>query len=770
MANWLSLYFIVLTSVLTINSQVQIPQNFIPFGGDQGDQKLARPIDTISSPIPIKIRFPYFNEKYDIIHIYSSGLILFGNRTYVLPHNSPGPFPLKDFICVAPYSADTDQTVDPTSDIFYREIDDTSTLRIITEMVKTGFPTLVSHTMLWAYVVTWYKVPPGHGWSTPRNTFQAIITTNGIYSFTIFTYYKLEWSAGAWGGYPQVEFNAGDQENYYTIEKSFSPNIQSIVDDSNIGVQGQFIFHTTGDIGNVECNTKDGLLISPYRGLTFGGYDFRLYGICFNETSYIVEIDNHVVDTCEISLMYIVCTMPMLYDGPTLLIKLYNSNRTLIASTEFIVEIPPDNSIIYLAFHTLGTEIWRLTLNLILDRKKLTESTEDCKRWHSEQLNPESYIEQIPTCFCRVPSTGRDPFPNPLPGGTFQIDSGCDFHKDLDKTCAYHQGARGCYREQQKQRGPGAQCCYDSNGRWINNPKNGGGTLDVQAPTGSLLQILKHHRVDVAPFYWCCRGGQASELCQLYFEKRPAGKCENEILPILAGGNGDSHFLTLDGTNYTFSGYGEYVLLNIENILEVQVRLAPIASDELENQATSIVAFVIKNRNYARVQFELFQSLKLVEIRVNNRLIESNDINDEHTIFNFGESWRTTSNMSLFYYIVNDNHDKHQNLNYRPILKSELFEKYQNSTRLTIAQQTCEVLSSSQQKEQCVYDVLITNDKTMLKLHQDFHTSVDDWKEYADLVEQELNTTTTTISATKAGSARLSLHFSLIIFMLIIIQ
>ncbi|CAF4397133.1 unnamed protein product, partial [Didymodactylos carnosus] len=422
-----------------------------------------------------------------------------------------------------------------------------------------------------------------------------------------------------------------------------------------------------------------------------------------------------------------------------------------------------------------------------------------------------------------------------------------------------------CYRGQQKQRGPGAQCCYDSNGRWINNPKNGGGTLDVQAPTGSLLQILKHHRVDVAPFYWCCKGGgQASELCQLYFEKRPAGKCENEILPIPAGGNGDPHFLTLDGTNYTFNGYGEYVLLNIENILEVQVRLAPIASDELENQATSIVAFVIKNKNYARVQFELFQSLKLVEIRVNNRLIESSifqtshnnddnddtlsqmlwmmgktvkfdndnvaitqlnltifkiqysnqinfiidirkqydflniitilsqtlkekckgllgnidkdqtnhlmfsngtiltsaDINDEHIIFKFGESWRTTSDMSLFYYIANDNHGKHQNLKYRPIFKSELFQKYQNSARLTVARQTCEVLSSTQQKEQCIYDILITNDTTMLELHQDFHTSVDDWKEYAELVEQEL----------KPGSARLSSHFSLITFMLIITQ
>ncbi|CAM2704992.1 unnamed protein product [Rotaria socialis] len=92
---------------------------------------------------------------------------------------------------------------------------------------------LYSHGLILFGNVT-YNLPHQPPGLFPLRDF-AIITTNGLYLFTIFTYNQLPWSAGAWGGFPQV------------------------VSESNIGVAGQFIFHTTDPVNDVQCNTTQGL-------------------------------------------------------------------------------------------------------------------------------------------------------------------------------------------------------------------------------------------------------------------------------------------------------------------------------------------------------------------------------------------------------------------------------------------------------------------------------------------------------------------------------
>jgi hypothetical protein len=148
-------------------------KNFLPFGTIHGDATMPRQLDAVTAPISINTNFPFFGKGYDVIRVYSHGLILFGNITYTLPHNPPGAFPLENFVCAAPYWADTDISQDPSSNIFYREIIDDATLIQISRMVRNGFPLLSAHQMLWAYVVTWHRVP-GHETSPARNTYQVI--------------------------------------------------------------------------------------------------------------------------------------------------------------------------------------------------------------------------------------------------------------------------------------------------------------------------------------------------------------------------------------------------------------------------------------------------------------------------------------------------------------------------------------------------------------------------------------------------------------------
>jgi hypothetical protein len=704
--------------------------NLIPFGTEHDDKIFEHELNDMTDPINITVRYPFFNTYYDQIRISSHGLIVFGNNSCLPSSKIPSKFPLEDLVCVAPYWIDTNITNDSISHIYYREIlvkTEAKTLHQITKIIRNGFPKLSAQRMLWAFVVTWYEIGDNKD-QTNRNTYQAILTTNGFYSFTLFTYDKLQWSEGSSGIHSSIGFNAGDQINYYQFKKSFSSRIMSIVDDSNIGIPGQFVFHTTGVVSDVQCETSVGLQISPFRGSIYGGYEFRLHGICFNQSDYEINIDGQILDDCRVlNSLYIVCTMPMLMDSGKLKVELFHKeNKSLIDSTDFLAHVPEDHGELILSnyvnlthqiadpnndeliLHFQSNAITRKYLfriviydyatQLLSDNQSLYNRTQQridlglgylnlssinnltirydnifpvttdpddrvhalqisfemkqtpggwlhsalfvgakiftaaaslnvayCPAWLLIQRDPSQYIEQIPVCACQVPTS---PWPDEHMG--FRFDEGCDGRKSIEETCAYHKKARGCYRKKSDVSWMGAQCCYDEHGKFLEQGQEGAGTLDLVSPDANSwfeksLSMFGHFFSDFFSYWSCCQSLLISEaMCKAYYNYRPAGRCENmETESIEVHGN--PHFVTLNGSSYKFHGQGEFTLLSLPELngLEVQIRLASNEDYTKTDITTGIIAFAIGFLNAKkRVQFELFPTHQLLELRIDSRLIE----------------------------------------------------------------------------------------------------------------------------------------------------
>lgn len=107
------------------------------------------------------------------------------------------------------------------------------------------------------------------------NTFQCILTSNGLQSFVIFLYADglIQWttgdasggSGGLGGTAAQVGFNAGDGIRFASVPDSRTPDIINIASTSNVGQGGVWIFRVDEeDIIISDCdNSGKHILPSP---------------------------------------------------------------------------------------------------------------------------------------------------------------------------------------------------------------------------------------------------------------------------------------------------------------------------------------------------------------------------------------------------------------------------------------------------------------------------------------------------------------------------
>ncbi|XP_006746731.1 sushi, nidogen and EGF-like domain-containing protein 1, partial [Leptonychotes weddellii] len=166
---------------------------------------------------------------------------------------TPVAFPIaKDRCVVAAFWADVDNR--RAGDVYYREAADPATLRRATEDVRRYFPELPDFSATWVFIATWYRVTFfGGSSSSPVNTFQTVLITDGKFSFTIFNYESITWTTGTHassggnttglGGIAaQAGFNAGDGRRYFSIPGSRTADMAEVETTTNVGVPGRWAF------------------------------------------------------------------------------------------------------------------------------------------------------------------------------------------------------------------------------------------------------------------------------------------------------------------------------------------------------------------------------------------------------------------------------------------------------------------------------------------------------------------------------------------------
>lgn len=295
---------------------------FYPYGSNTRDARAPTNDDGSTGRIPITIPFPFFDEIQSSLFVNTNGVISFSKEVSTFTPNS---FPLgNDWRMVAPFWADVDTTRGGV--VWYRESKDAGLLARATTDVRKAVLNQPRFTASWLFIATWDNVAffGSQGIKRQkRNTFQAVLITNGRHSFVIFNYNKIVWTTGTasqgnvdgLGGKPaQAGFNAGDGIRFSMIPGSRTSAILNLPSTSNVAIPGRWMFRIDqAEIKIGGCNVEGSLTLFPSVGNMLGGLNVIVTGPCYDpSTSKLVcnfdieEGTNGVV----INEIRGVCTLP----------------------------------------------------------------------------------------------------------------------------------------------------------------------------------------------------------------------------------------------------------------------------------------------------------------------------------------------------------------------------------------------------------------------------------------------------------------------------
>ncbi|XP_022800806.1 uncharacterized protein LOC111338572 [Stylophora pistillata] len=260
-----------------------------PYGIDAGDSVITFPSRTECFRIgreKFEIGgFPFFDRRHRKLHICPNGAIQFERDGLNEKAYNFGQRPwLRYFSIIAPYWAPTDleSFKSGPSKVFYhlydaRQAGSIAILENATSDVLGKFsgelPQGKTFNASWVLVVTWKDIRHkvlNDDTKTLHNTFQTLLITDGIFSFTMFNYPHngIQYSAPTKREYyeyfsnykqlPVIGWNAGDSDNNY-VNYQRSGTVQAETIDNLVGnakIPGRWIFRLENSNGEEDSDLK----------------------------------------------------------------------------------------------------------------------------------------------------------------------------------------------------------------------------------------------------------------------------------------------------------------------------------------------------------------------------------------------------------------------------------------------------------------------------------------------------------------------------------
>ncbi|XP_049448994.1 alpha-tectorin [Epinephelus fuscoguttatus] len=279
-----------------------------PYGPSHRDLETPKMDDGSSAEITLLIPFIFFNIPYRSIYVNNNGVISFNVQ---VSQFTPEAFPLSDSRSfIAPLWADVHNGI--RGDVYYRETTEPEILERATQDVRKYFKNMPTFTATWVFIATWHQVTfYGGSQTTPVNTFQTVLISDGVGFFSMFNYGEITWSTGtASGGDPltglggttaQSGFNGGDIGHFFNLPGSRSNDVVNIEQTTNVNIPGRWFFRV------------DTELIDPANGCSYNGRFYRRGEIFWlsdqcSQRCRCLDIDNEVhcqeapcgqLETCE---------------------------------------------------------------------------------------------------------------------------------------------------------------------------------------------------------------------------------------------------------------------------------------------------------------------------------------------------------------------------------------------------------------------------------------------------------------------------------------
>lgn len=389
---FLLLLFICSFCIFSLSSASVPLSDFFPYGtaetGDvsmvAGERRDGTTDDGSSEMQRLAIAFPFFNSLHDALWVNINGVLSF---RAVIDKFTPlcGERLPRDYSMVAPFWADVDLSVggQPPGDVFHRESFQPAVLEKANAEVGAAFPELSSLRLKWALVATWSNVAffgCCQEGCRLRNTFQVVLTTDGVRSFAILNYHNITWTTGTsrssggdcftgQGDVPaKAGFDAGDGHSFYTIPGSCQSDISTVDSRSNVGIPGKWIFRVdSADIQSAGCSEQQQQghsslapirLVPSFVGL-YGHVPVKVVGPCFNTNTSSTKVSCRFHDPvkgaitvpgegigggAEKSSQAVQCLAPFFYGGGRVRVDLVveNGQNELSEWSSFLYVLPPN--------------------------------------------------------------------------------------------------------------------------------------------------------------------------------------------------------------------------------------------------------------------------------------------------------------------------------------------------------------------------------------------------------------------------------------------